>query len=498
MNTVLSVKDIGISFGNNEVLKSVNFELGEGEVLGVIGPNGAGKTVLLNILTGILAPTKGEIVYLGEDITKKNIVDRVKLGIGRTFQIPRPFENMTTFENDLVGAVFGDKQSEKAASANVRKILELIGLDDKRQLFAGKLSLLDRKRLEIGVALASNPKILLLDEAAGGLTESEVLEILEIVKNIKESGVSIIWIEHVLQTMLNGTDKVLLLAEGKDLLCGLPQEVMDSEMVEQVYLGVDEKPPTDFKDRNEGAEKKVLLDVDGLNVHYGDFHALHDATLKLTEGSIISIIGSNGAGKSTLLNAIMGINKPSKGKVVYEGEDITGIATSKIVSKGITMSPEGSLTFEDMTVHENLLMGSYIPKAKKKRKELLERVYELFPVLKEKSNQLATFLSGGQRQMLAIARALMSDPKVLICDEISLGLAPVIVKDIYERLLEVNLTGVTILLVEQEVKRSLQYSDYSYVLVKGHVVMEGKSDELSEDDVKDAYFGINKYATMED
>ena len=238
----------------------------------------------------------------------------------------------------------------------------------------------------------------------------------------------------------------------------------------------------------------ALMTISELNVNYGDFQALHDISMTFPEGAIISIIGSNGAGKSTLLNAVMGINKIRGGKVLFEGQDITGARTSAIVAKGISLSPEGSSVFEDLTVYENLVVGAYLPAPRKKRKQRLEYVYDLFPALKEKANQRATFLSGGQRQMLAIARALMSEPKLLICDEISLGLAPLVVSDIYDRIMEVNETGVTIVLVEQEVKRSLDYSDYSYVLVKGRVVMGGPSDELDEAKVKDAYFGINQFA----
>lgn len=239
-----------------------------------------------------------------------------------------------------------------------------------------------------------------------------------------------------------------------------------------------------------------ILSVDKLNAHYGDFHAIHDISMAFKKGAVTSIIGANGAGKSTLLNAVMGIHKPSSGRVSYCGRDITGQRTSKIVAGGVTMSPEGSSVFEDMSVEENLLMGAYLPAPRKMRRELLAKVYELFPVLLEKRGQLATFLSGGQRQMLAIARAIMSDPQVIICDEISLGLAPVIIKDIYVKLHDINKAGMTVVLVEQEVKRSLENSDFSYVIVKGRVVMEGPSGELDENEVKDAYFGINKYASM--
>ena len=239
METILRVENLSISFGKNEVLRRLCFELYEGEVLGIIGPNGAGKTVLLNILSGILAPTEGKIWFKGEDITKRSIVERTRMGFGRTFQVPRSFENMTAYENSLVGAAFGSNVSEKESLDISSEILDIIGLGGHKLDFARKLGLLDRKRLEIGVALASRPKLLLLDEVAGGLTESELSDILDIVRNVKEAGVSVIWIEHVLQTMLEGTDRVLLLAEGRDIIDGLPMDVMNSKEVEEIYLGID-------------------------------------------------------------------------------------------------------------------------------------------------------------------------------------------------------------------------------------------------------------------
>ncbi|MDR1027901.1 MAG: ATP-binding cassette domain-containing protein [Clostridiales Family XIII bacterium] len=233
----MSIEDLASAFGSNRVLTSVGFELRERETLGVIGPNGAGKTVMLNIITGILSPDRGRIVFLGRDISRKSVVDRARMGFGRTFQIPRSFENMTAYENSLVGAVFGAGRTEKSAGTGVCEILDLIGLGGKKLDPAGKLGLLDRKRLEIGVALASNPRVLLLDEVAGGLTESEITEIMGIVRRVKDSGVSVIWIEHVMQTMLHGTDRVMLLNEGRNVICGLPEEVMSSGEVEDAYLG---------------------------------------------------------------------------------------------------------------------------------------------------------------------------------------------------------------------------------------------------------------------
>lgn len=243
------------------------------------------------------------------------------------------------------------------------------------------------------------------------------------------------------------------------------------------------------------SEKDVILKVEDIEVKYGDFLAISDLTMEVERGKITTLIGANGAGKSTLLDTVMGINKPTKGKIYMDGKDITKMKTNAIVRTGISMAPEGSLVFEGMSVKENLLMGSYVPESRKKREQLFERVYSLFPILKEKEKQQATYLSGGQRQMLAIARALMADPKIVICDEISLGLAPVIINDIFDKVKEINQDfGTTFIIVDQEVQRSIDNSDYSFVMVKGNIVMEGEPAKLDVAEVKDAFFGMNKYA----
>lgn len=236
-----------------------------------------------------------------------------------------------------------------------------------------------------------------------------------------------------------------------------------------------------------------LLEVNHIDVHYGDFLALKDVSIHVEPGTIVSLIGANGAGKSTIMNTICGLNKPTKGDIIFDGQNIAGKKPNQIARLGLSMAPEGSHCFERMTVQDNLLMGAYLAK-KDERMQRLENVYKLFPILKEKANQMSTFLSGGQRQMLAIGRGIMTQPKILLCDEISLGLAPVVINDIYEKLKEIADTGLTMLIVEQDVNRSLKSSDYAYVVLEGKIVMQGKSKELSVDEVNDAYFGINTFS----
>ena len=236
-----------------------------------------------------------------------------------------------------------------------------------------------------------------------------------------------------------------------------------------------------------------LLEVNHIDVHYGDFLALKDVSIHVEPGTIVSLIGANGAGKSTIMNTICGLNKPTKGDIIFDGQNIAGKKPNQIARLGLSMAPEGSHCFERMTVQDNLLMGAYLAK-KDERMQRLENVYKLFPILKEKANQMSTFLSGGQRQMLAIGRGIMTQPKILLFDEISLGLAPVVINDIYEKLKEIADTGLTMLIVEQDVNRSLKSSDYAYVVLEGKIVMQGKSKELSVDEVNDAYFGINTFS----
>ncbi len=236
-----------------------------------------------------------------------------------------------------------------------------------------------------------------------------------------------------------------------------------------------------------------LLEVKNIDVHYGDFLALTDVSLNVEPGTIVSLIGANGAGKSTIMNTICGFNKPTKGQIIFDGQDISGKKANQIARLGLSMAPEGSHCFERMTVQDNLLMGAYLAKGAD-RKKRLEGVYHLFPVLKEKANQMSTFLSGGQRQMLAIGRGIMTQPKILLLDEVSLGLAPVVINDIYDKLKEIADSGLTMLIVEQNVNRSLSASDYAYVVLEGKIVMEGKSKELNVDEVNDAYFGIGSFA----
>lgn len=233
-----------------------------------------------------------------------------------------------------------------------------------------------------------------------------------------------------------------------------------------------------------------ILKVDGIRAKYGDFVAVEEASFDVPSGMIVSVIGSNGAGKSTLMDTIAGTHKPDAGKVFFKGEDITGMPAEKVVARGLSLVPQGSRCFIRMSVEDNLIMGSFPKAVRSRQKESLERVYELFPVLKEKRNEMSGSLSGGQRQMVAIGRALMTNPELVLFDEISLGLAPTIIKDIYARIKQISGEGMTVVLVEQDTKRAIKTSEICHVMLKGKVVLSGRSGELGEQEIKQAYFGL--------
>ena len=234
----------------------------------------------------------------------------------------------------------------------------------------------------------------------------------------------------------------------------------------------------------------AMLKVRNLDVHYGDFQALWDISIEVGKGKVVSIIGANGSGKSTLLNTISGLLKPSHGAIEFLGESIHNLGPHEMVARGISLVPEGRRLFPSLTVFENLIIGSYAPRSRKKRDWALGKVYELFPILKERASQMSDTLSGGEQQMLAIARALMSDPSLILFDEISLGLAPLIIKNIYQTVREINQQGITVVLVEQDVKRSLKAASMAYIMLEGKLVLQGEPSTLSEKAVREAYFGL--------
>jgi branched-chain amino acid transport system ATP-binding protein len=234
-----------------------------------------------------------------------------------------------------------------------------------------------------------------------------------------------------------------------------------------------------------------MLELKGLTVNYGSIVALQDLSLNVEKGAIVTLIGANGAGKSTTLRTISGLLKPEQGSIIYEGEEIAGEAAHKIVARGLSHVPEGRMIFANLTVHENLLMGAYLRKDRNKLRNEFDYIFEMFPRLKERARQVAGTLSGGEQQMLAIGRALMSKPRCLMLDEPSLGIAPILVKTIFQKIREINQSlGITVLLVEQNANLALEVSDYGYVLETGRIILHNRCEALrTNEKVRSAYLG---------
>ncbi len=234
-----------------------------------------------------------------------------------------------------------------------------------------------------------------------------------------------------------------------------------------------------------------MLKIENLNVQYGQFRVLHDVSLTVEAGQTVSIVGANGDGETTEINTISGLLRPASGHIFFEGEDLTTIPAYQVVHLGIVQVPEGRKLFPDMSVEENLLVGAIHPRARSERGPGMEQVYHLFPILAQRKGQLAKTLSGGEQQMLAIGRGLMSKPKLLMLDEPSLGLAPLLVRQTFSTVQELKKMGLTVLLVEQNIRHSLAISDYAYVLETGRVVLAGTGQELLKDEhTKKAYLGL--------
>ena len=237
--TILTLSGIHKSFGALQVAKDITFDVLQGQALGIIGPNGAGKSTLFNLITGNIDPDQGRIKFLGRDVTKTPPMQRTLMGMGRSFQIPQPFDNISVFENVLVAACFGQNISESVAINQCVVILEQTEMMHLANTPASKLSLLERKRLELARAMATHPKLLMLDEIAGGLTDAECLSLIETIKSIHASGVTIIWIEHVLHALTSVVEQLLVLDFGKVIAMGEPQKIMESREVQEIYLGID-------------------------------------------------------------------------------------------------------------------------------------------------------------------------------------------------------------------------------------------------------------------
>jgi branched-chain amino acid transport system ATP-binding protein len=486
----LRIDGVGKRFGGVTALEGADLAVAAGEAVGVIGPNGAGKSTLLKLIAGIYRPDSGHIRF-GRHRLERLAPHRItRLGIALAHQVPQPFTGLTVRDNIRIGSMAARPRMREAELAEV---LALCQLDGKSARPASSLRVLDLKRLEVARALATRPQVLMLDEVAAGLVGRDLDRAIELIRGVHARGITVVLVEHIERVVRELVDRVLVLDWGRPIAEGTPEEIAASPLVRKVYLGEGGQSAAVPAPRTDSGTAADALVLDGVSAGYAGMLALRDFSLRVQAGQIVSVLGANGAGKSTLCATIMGAVPARAGTVQALGRDITSLPVHERARLGIAYCQEGRHIFTDLSVTENLELGAPLSLGKSEIRARLERVHAVFPVLAERAQQRAGTMSGGQQQMLAVGRALMANPSVLICDEISLGLAPVAIDALYQALAEINAQGVAILLVEQNVRRALGVSDHAVVLSRGRVSYRGDpAGLLGEADLDAAYFGTTE------
>jgi branched-chain amino acid transport system ATP-binding protein len=480
---VVNADSVSRKFGGVTALSNVSLQVRQGELVGIMGPNGAGKSTLLSLLSGTRRPSSGHLEVCGKDFSTISHADAAHIGVGLAHQIPKPFRKLTVRQNVEIASYVVPRSRRKEVVTNA---LEITGLLNRSEKIAGSLGLLELKRLEIARVLALDPELVLLDEVAAGLNGSDLDQLIELVRKVHSSGKTVILVEHVQEVIHQLAQRVVVLEWGEKLMEGTPAEVSQDQRVIDIYLGDTEgsASPTRVKSV-EPAEPR--LSVSGLSAGYGPVNVLNNINLDVRPGEILAVLGSNGAGKSTLAKAIEGMIKTKSGVITFNGKDVTSDPVFKRMRAGMALVPEGRRLFADLSVKENLHLGLASPR----NTEPLERVYELFPKLVDLADRRAGNLSGGEQQMVAIGRALAGEPDVIIFDELSLGLAPIIVDRMLDAVGKVADWGTSVILIEQSVHKSLSLADKILVLRRGEVVFSGLPSEFTEEELQSAYLGAS-------
>ncbi len=485
---------VGVHFEGLRALDAVDLHLARGEILGLIGPNGAGKTTLVNVLSGYQRPSEGGVRLDGLDTTGWQPHHFARSGLGRTFQAARLFPEMTVLENVEMSGV-GLGLSRRQARVRAEALLGDLGIIHRAAVLAKALTYGEERLVGLARALALTPKFLLLDEPAAGLSPREAQELMQRIAAIRERfGCGVLLIEHNMQVIMRLCDRVQVLARGKTIAVGTPTDVQASTEVRQAYLGASGDAGTAIAGKAAASAQagEMLLAIEDLVVDYGSVRALAGVSLNVRKGEFVAVIGPNGAGKSTLLATVTGLVKPKSGTIQYAGRPLGAEPPARRVRDGIALVPEGRRILSNLTVEENLRVGETARRGDPEAARRFEHVLDTFPVLRSRLKGYAGRLSGGEQQQLAIARALLSGPRLLLLDEPSLGLAPLVIEQVYETLMKLNEDGLTILLMEQNANRALLAGDRAYVLRHGVVELEGSTATLRTDPAFDqAYFGFD-------
>jgi len=481
---VLEVKKLSKSFGSLVTARNIDLQIFPGTLHGIIGPNGAGKTTFFNMLTGVLAPSGGTILLDGQEITRLAVHKRAQLGISRSFQILSIFPNLTVFENVRVavqvqrGGAFGllrDAHRNEEINLRAWSILDAVGLADKAAEPCATLPHGAKRLLEIAVTLAVDCKVLLLDEPLAGLAEADRVIVAKLIKTLSKDH-AVVLIEHDIDRVLAISDTLSVLHQGRIVAQGEPKAVAANPEVIAAYLGRErdaEAPKAPPRTRS-SVEGPILLEVEGLEVGYGGSTVLSGVSLTVREGECLALLGRNGVGKTTTLRALTGSLPLKSGAIRFNGHDLARLKPYQINRLGMSLVPEGRRCFPNLTVTENLQLAARAGGIS------LNEVFTLFPRLKTRQNARAENLSGGERQMVAIARALMVPSRLILLDEPFEGLAPAVVDEVMDALIKLR-GKVAMVLVEHHAESVLPLADKACVLVNGQIAFAGDASTLEED-----------------
>ena len=483
----LVVRDLAVSFGGVRAVRDLSFAAPAAAITSIIGPNGAGKSTALNAICGFYRPDAGTVA-LGDRIVsalRACLIPRV--GIARTYQTSQLFETMSVIDNVLIalkrgklGALsfFGGRHDAEDA-AIAESLLAFVGYAGALERPAATLAHVDKRLVEIARALALRPRVLAFDEPAAGLNAQDSALVGALLRKLAAAGITVLLVEHDMDLVMGVSSHVIVLDAGAKIAAGTPAQVAADPAVREAYLGASEQ-----KDRQRehllATQEAPLMTVRALAAGYGAATIVRDADLEIAKGELVAVLGANGAGKTTLMRALSGLLRPIAGDVRFVGERIDNLPGDRIARAGLILVPEGRQVFPDLSVIDNLRLGAYA-RAPADDAALMQMLLARFPALKARQHQRAGLLSGGEQQMLAIARGLMARPQVLMLDEPSLGLAPKLLENLYDLLAQLREDGTTILLVDQMAALALSVADRGYVLQSGAIIRSGAARDLARD-----------------
>jgi ABC-type branched-subunit amino acid transport system ATPase component/ABC-type branched-subunit amino acid transport system permease subunit len=483
---VLEARDIDKHFGGITAVKNASLALAAGQVHALIGPNGAGKTTTFNLISGMFPPDRGSVLLNGRAVHALPPQDICQSGVARSFQITNLYRGLTIYENLRLslqarhGARYNlwrdvDRYGEiHAETAELVKFLGLQGIEDT---LGGDLSYGGQRLVDLGIALGSKPQVLLLDEPLAGLAAAERERVSRLVRTIA-SRIPVLIVEHDIDRVLGFSHTVTVMNQGEVLVTGTPGQIRNDERVQQVYTGTG-TPPVTGRLPGEARERPQVLSFEKVNAFYGKSHILNDATLDVREGEIVALLGRNGAGKSTLLKSLCGLLPPASGRITFDGRDIAGLPAAQIARLGIGYVPQGRGLFAGMTVKENLELGR-LARATDGRTGVVwseAQILEYFPRLKERMHVAADYLSGGEQQMVAVARALSGNVRLLLLDEPFEGLAPTVVQELFTVFDQLR-QHLSIVIVEHNLDLVLALADRVFALERGAVFHTGPAEPL--------------------